>query len=192
MDYRTITEEEIDPFFGSLAAAFAEAHPDPDEVRSDRMVLEPDRTFAAFDDGRIVGCAGVFTQRMVVPGGGLVPTSGITFVGVLPTQRRRGIFRELMRRMCAQAQERGEVVTTLFASEAATRLRLHRLETCSERFAVTKPGSGNLPCKPTLSTRTLALRCPGGGDKGRWVTGQARRSDWALSLVAICPGTKDC
>ena len=119
MDYRTITEEEIDPFFGSLATAFAEAHPNPDEVRSDRMVLEPDRTFAAFDDGRIVGCAGVFTQRMVVPGGGLVPTSGITFVGVLPTHRRRGIFRELMNRMCAQALERGEVVTTLFASEAA-------------------------------------------------------------------------
>ena len=119
MDFRTITEEEIDPFFGSLAAAFAEAHPDPDELRSDRMVLELDRTFAAFDDGRIVGCAGVFTQRMVVPGGGLVPTSGVTFVGVLPTHRRRGIFRELMGRMCAQARERGELVTTLFASEAA-------------------------------------------------------------------------
>ena len=119
MDYRTITEEEIDPFFGSLAAAFAEAHPDPDEVRSDRMVLEPDRTFAAFDDGRIVGCAGVFTAADGRAGRGLVPTSGITFVGVLPTHRRRGIFRELMNRMCAQAIERGEVVTTLFASEAA-------------------------------------------------------------------------
>ena len=38
---------------------------------------------------------------------------------MLPTHRRRGIFRELMNRMCAQAIERGEVVTTLFASEAA-------------------------------------------------------------------------
>ena len=119
VDYRTITDAEIDPFFGALAMAFADAHPDPEELRSDRMVLEPDRTFAAFDEGRIVGCAGVFTQRMVVPGGALVPTAGITLVGVLPTHRRRGILRELMQRMCAQALERGEVVTTLFASEAA-------------------------------------------------------------------------
>ncbi|MEP6757741.1 MAG: GNAT family N-acetyltransferase [Actinomycetota bacterium] len=119
MDYRAITAEEIDPFFASLATAFADAHPDPDELRSDRMVLEPDRTFAAFDEGRIVGCAGVFTQQMVVPGGALVPTAGVTLVGVLPTHRRRGILRELMMRMFDQALERGEVVTTLFASEAA-------------------------------------------------------------------------
>ena len=119
MDYRTITEAEIDPFFAALAMSFAEAHPDPEELRSDRTVLEPDRTFAAFDEGRIVGCAGVFTQRMVVPGGALVPTAGITLVGVLPTHRRRGILRELMQRMCTQALDRGEVVTTLFASEAA-------------------------------------------------------------------------
>ena len=119
MEYRAITTDEIDPFFASLSAAFADAHPDPDELRSDRMVLEPERTFAAFDDGRIVGCAGVITQRMVVPGGALVPTAGITLVGVLPTHRRRGILRELLRLMAAQAIDRGEVVTTLFASEAA-------------------------------------------------------------------------
>ena len=119
MDYRTITAEEIDPFFASLATAFAEAHPDPDELASDRMVVEPERTFAAFDDGRIVGCAGVISQRMVVPGGALAPSAGITLVGVLPTHRRRGILRELMERMSAQAIDRGDVVTTLFASEAA-------------------------------------------------------------------------
>jgi len=119
VDYRTITAEEIDPFFAALSMAFADAHPDPEELRSDRMVLETDRAFAAFEDGRIVGCTGLFTQRMVVPGGALVPTAGITLVGVLPTHRRRGILRELMQRMCAQALERGEVVTTLFASEAA-------------------------------------------------------------------------
>jgi len=119
VDYRAITTDEIDAFFAALSTAFADAHPDPDEVRSDRMVLEPDRTFAAFDEGKIVGCAGVFTQRMVVPGDRLVPTAGVTFIGVLPTHRRRGILRELMDRMFAQARERGEVVASLFASEAA-------------------------------------------------------------------------
>ncbi len=119
MEFRTITEAEIDAFFASLATAFADASPDPDELLSDRTVLEPDRSFAAFDDGRIVGCAGVFTQRMVVPGGALVPTAGITLVGVLPTHRRLGIFRELMTLMLAQARSRGEVVASLFASQAS-------------------------------------------------------------------------
>jgi len=119
VDYRAITSEEIDAFFRALAIAFAEVTADPDEVRSDGMVIEPDRSFAAFDDGRIVGCAGVFTQRMVVPGGALVPTAGVTFIGVLPTHRRQGILRELMDRLFAQARERGEVVISLFSSESA-------------------------------------------------------------------------
>ena len=90
-----------------------------EETAADRQLAELDRTFAAFDDGRIVGCAAVFSQQMVVPGGGTVPTAGVTMVGVLPTHRRRGILRELMDRMLNQAVERGEPVATLFASQAA-------------------------------------------------------------------------
>ena len=119
MEFRTITPEEIEPFFVSLSAAFADARPDPEEVQSDKEVIEPDRSFAAFDDGRIVGCASAISQRMVVPGGSLVPTAGITMVGVLPTHRRRGILRELMGMMLAQAGERHEPLATLFASQAA-------------------------------------------------------------------------
>jgi predicted acetyltransferase len=119
MEFRVITPEEIDPFFTSLSTAFADARPDPEEVKSDREVIEPDRSFAAFDDGRIVGCASVISQRMVVPGGALVPTAGITMVGVLPTHRRRGILRELMGMMLTQSAERREPLATLFASQAA-------------------------------------------------------------------------
>jgi predicted acetyltransferase len=119
MEFRAITPDEVDAFFVSLSTAFADARPDPDEVRSDKEVIEPDRSFAAFDDGRIVGCASVVSQRMVVPGGALVPTAGITMVGVLPTHRRRGILRELMSMLLAQAAERGEPLATLYASEAA-------------------------------------------------------------------------
>jgi predicted acetyltransferase len=118
MEFRVITPDEVDAFFASLTVAFADARPDPDEIVSDKEVIEPDRTFAAFDEGRIVGCAGAFTQRMVVPGGARVPTSGITMVGVLPTHRRRGILRELMRRMLDQAADRGEPLSTLYASQA--------------------------------------------------------------------------
>ena len=119
MEFRTITESELDPFFVALSNAFGEAVPDEEETAADRQLAELDRTFAAFDDGRIVGCAAVLTQQMVVPGGGTVPTAGVTMVGVLPTHRRRGILRELMDRMLTQAVERGESMATLFASQAA-------------------------------------------------------------------------
>jgi predicted acetyltransferase len=97
MEFRAITESEIDPFFLALSNAFGEAHVDAEEVAADRGLIELDRTFAAFEDGRIVGCAGVFSQEMFVPGGAVVPTAGVTLVGVLPTHRRRGILRELSR-----------------------------------------------------------------------------------------------
>jgi predicted acetyltransferase len=119
MEFRTITEGEFDAFFVALSNAFGEALPDEEETAADRQLAELDRTFAAFDDGRIVGCAAVLSQQMVVPGGGTVPTAGVTMVGVLPTHRRRGILRELMDRMLTQAVERGEPVATLFASQAA-------------------------------------------------------------------------
>ena len=119
MEFRTITESEVDPFFLVLSNAFGEATVDPEESAADRELLELDRTWAAVDDGAIVGCAGVFSQAMTVPGGGTAPTAGVTLVGVLPTHRRRGILRELMARILDQAVERGEVLSTLFASQAA-------------------------------------------------------------------------
>jgi predicted acetyltransferase len=119
MEFRAIGPDDVDAFFRALAAAFGDAHPDPEEVAADRALLEVDRTFAAFDDGAIVGCAGVFTQEMLVPGGATTPTAGVTMVGVLPTHRRRGVLRALMRLMLDQAIDRGEAVATLFASQGA-------------------------------------------------------------------------
>jgi predicted acetyltransferase len=72
---------------------------------------------AAFDDGAIVGGAGAFTFRMTVPGGAPVPTAGVTVVGVLPTHRRRGILRAMMRAQLDDVHSRGEPVAALFASE---------------------------------------------------------------------------
>jgi predicted acetyltransferase len=119
MEFRTITEGEIEPFFRTLVNAFGDVRPDPDELAADRGMLELDRTFAAFDDGAIVGCAGIFSQEMTVPGGSSASTAGVTLVGVLPTHRRQGILRELMTRMLDQAAERRDLLATLFASQGA-------------------------------------------------------------------------
>ena len=80
-------------------------------------VLAPERLHAAFEDGRAVGGAGAFTFTLTVPGG-RVPAAGVTTVGVLPTHRRRGILRSLMRAQIDDVRAREEPVAYLWASEA--------------------------------------------------------------------------
>jgi predicted acetyltransferase len=84
--------------------------------------FEAERSLAAFDQARAasagpVGTAGVYSLRMSVPGATL-PIAGVTAVSVLPTYRRRGILRSLMRRQLAGIAARGEeCVAALWASE---------------------------------------------------------------------------
>jgi predicted acetyltransferase len=117
MEFRTIREDEYDTLGRALSNAFGDVEAAEHDLARDRLSIEFDRTFAAFDDGRIVGCAAILSFSSLTPGGGTVGTAGITWVGVLPTHRRRGILTELMRRMLSQAAERGEPIATLLASE---------------------------------------------------------------------------
>jgi predicted acetyltransferase len=117
MEIRTIREDEFEPFELALSNAFGDVEVLEHDRVLDRLVLELDRTFAAFDEDRIVGCAAVLSFTSVVPGGGTVGTAGITAVGVLPTHRRRGILTELIRASHDQAADRGEPIATLLASE---------------------------------------------------------------------------
>lgn len=75
-----------------------------------------ERMLAALDDGRIVGGSGSFELEMTVPGG-MVPTAGVTVVGVLPTHRRRGVLTAMMRMQLDDVHERGEPLAALFASD---------------------------------------------------------------------------
>ncbi|MGE5226048.1 MAG: GNAT family N-acetyltransferase [Planctomycetaceae bacterium] len=119
MEFRTIAPEEVRPFLATLNLAFTSTEENEAEIAHEIERLEPDRLFAAVEDGAIVGCAGAYTFDVTVPGGRVAPMAGITTVGVLPTHRRRGITRELLGRLLAQARERGEPIAALFASQAA-------------------------------------------------------------------------
>jgi predicted acetyltransferase len=119
VEYRSIDEDEFDDFFITLSNAFGQVQPDPDELTNNRKRFERDRMFSAVEGGRIVGVVGVYSWRLTVPGGVAVPTAGVTTVGVLPSHRRRGIFRGLMRIALDQAEEREEAISALFASQAA-------------------------------------------------------------------------
>lgn len=74
------------------------------------------RMHAARENGAIVGGAGAFDFELTVPGG-MVRAAGVTVIGVLPTHRRRGIMRAMMRAQLDDIHERGEPVAYLWCSE---------------------------------------------------------------------------
>ncbi|NJP68794.1 GNAT family N-acetyltransferase [Streptomyces spiramenti] len=84
-----------------------------------RSLTEHKRSLGAWDDGQVVGTLSAFSFRMAVPGGAVVPTAGLTMVGVLPTHRRRGLLTTMIRRHLEQVREAGEPLAALTASEAA-------------------------------------------------------------------------
>jgi predicted acetyltransferase len=115
LQIRPIAPEETEAFIGAIERAFG-GHPRPEEIDGWRSVMEYDRTLAVFDGPRIVGNAGVYTIALTVPGG-RISMPGVTWVGVAPTHRRRGILTMMMRRQLDDFRERGEPVAGLWASE---------------------------------------------------------------------------
>ena len=55
---------------------------------------------------------------MTIPGGGELACPGVTWVGVLPTHRRRGVLTAMMRFQLDDIQARGEPLAALWASES--------------------------------------------------------------------------
>src|SRR5262245_9642979 len=90
----------------------------PSDEQADRVarVLPVERVHAAWEGERAVGGASALPLLLTVPGGRL-PAAGVTAVGVLPTHRRRGILRALMRAQLDDCRRRGEPVAYLWATE---------------------------------------------------------------------------
>ena len=116
VEVRPCTAEELGDGLRPIFHYFGSA-PTDERLEMLRPVLLPERLHAAFDDGEAIAGAGVFEFQLTVPGG-RIPAAGVTTVAVLPTHRRRGILRELMRAQLDDVHERGEPVAYLWASEA--------------------------------------------------------------------------
>ncbi len=118
---RPVTDDEFAAYRAVDEHAFHAGPPPERELPLLRRLFEADRSLAAFDpalpaSAGPVGIAGAYTFQMSVPGG-VVPTAGVTYVAVLPTYRRRGILRSIMRRQLADIAARGEPIAALYASE---------------------------------------------------------------------------
>ncbi|MEU8954777.1 GNAT family N-acetyltransferase [Streptomyces sp. NPDC048518] len=120
MQIRSTTDEDFDVFVDTVHTAFGRFPETPvDGGGLWWSALEADRCLLArTDDGRPVGTAATHSFELTLPGESVVPASGVTAVGVLPTHRRRGVLSALMRHQLAGLRERGECVSVLLASEA--------------------------------------------------------------------------
>lgn len=112
---RPVTEGELPDFGRATGVAFGNT---ADDEFAWFTSLEADRTLAVFDDSAIVATAAAFSFELTVPGHALVPTAGVTMVGVHPTHRRRGLLVRMMEEQLADVAERSEPLAVLTASES--------------------------------------------------------------------------
>jgi predicted acetyltransferase len=117
IEIRNPSADDLRDTVGALYAAFGDS-PRGDDFERNRTLMPSDRILAAHDDGRPIGVAAAYPLELTVPGGTLA-AAGVTWVGVLPSHRRRGVLRSLMRRQLDDARERGEPLAILWASESA-------------------------------------------------------------------------
>ena len=86
-----------------------------------RLGLPEDQRFAVdLPDGPEdlhAGIYGVRPMEMSLPGGSLVPVAGLTWVGVHPDARRRGVLTAMMGDHLRRTHEAGTAVSALHASE---------------------------------------------------------------------------
>lgn len=88
------------------------------ERELERKIMEFDRTVLAELDGTTVGLGSIFSLSVSVPGGAVLPTAGVTWVGVQVTHRRRGVLTAMMRQMVDDTRDRGsEPLMALYASD---------------------------------------------------------------------------
>lgn len=123
--------------------------------------LELPRALLAHVDDEPVGLAAALTFDLAVPGGRL-PAAGITWVGVVPTHRRRGVLSALMRRQLDDIRAAGEPVAVLWASEPPIYGRFG-YGLASRRLSVTVPRAGTVVDAPADAGLTVRLVAPTDG-----------------------------
>ena len=114
---RPVSSDEFETWAHMIANTYGVDRRDAD-LENERSTIELDRTIAAFDGASPVAGAAIYTRSMTIPGA-VQPIAGVTWVGVSPTHRRRGILTSMMRKQLTDLHESGsEPIAMLNASEA--------------------------------------------------------------------------
>lgn len=115
-------DNDIDALYRNVSIAFGET--DSSTADTDKALLERDRTLMAVDSShrtpsaRVVGGICAYSFDFTTPGA-MLPAAGVSWAGVLPTHRRRGILRSLIDRQLHDVHARGEPLAVLWASESS-------------------------------------------------------------------------
>jgi len=117
VEIRNPSEDELRKAMKAVEAAFGEEQKEEDLDRHQKA-MPRDRFFVAYDGAVPVGTTASLPFELTVPGSELA-TGGVTWVGVLPSHRRRGILTQMMKHQLDDLHERGEPLAILWASEAA-------------------------------------------------------------------------
>jgi predicted acetyltransferase len=116
MDVRPVSDREEFARAAFMIGQYFGEPPKEEDIERWLALIGLERMHAALVDQEIVGAAAAFTFDFTVPGG-TMPCAGVTFVGVSPTHRRRGVLTEMMRVQLDDIRERGEPIAALWASE---------------------------------------------------------------------------
>ncbi len=117
LDVRFIHEDDVPAFRTAVVRAFGDDYkPDPQLDARFEASFDLDHSIGAFDGDQLVGTFSSFDLDLNVPGGS-VPMAGTTVVSVMPTHRRRGLLRQMMRLHLQQALDRGQPIAGLWATE---------------------------------------------------------------------------
>ena len=115
VELRRCSPEEFGHYLRVCESAFGRGVSEQEVARWTRVV-DPSRLAGAFDGDALVGTAGAYALTLTVPGGEL-PAAGVTMVGLLPSHRRQGIFKQLMHELLSDARSAGEHAAVLWAAE---------------------------------------------------------------------------
>ncbi len=120
MEIRPTTDQDLDVFVDTIHAAFGLFREAPTDSHGVLWAAyEMDRNLLAVTaDGRPVGTTGAYSFELTLPGEAVVPVTGVTAVGVLPSHRRQGVLTAMMRHQLTELRARGEFLSVLLASEA--------------------------------------------------------------------------
>ncbi|WP_232667295.1 GNAT family N-acetyltransferase [Pseudonocardia sp. TRM90224] len=142
-------------FFGSLHFAPS----DEAGLARGTAAYEPGRVLGINDGGVLAATAMSFATSTVVPGGAVVPTAGVSRVGVRADKTRRGFLSAMMRAQLDDVAARGEAFASLRASEARIYGRFgYGVATRGRDLRVRSSGRGWRPTAPAGGTVRLLER----------------------------------
>lgn len=114
---RTLSADDLDGVWEVLEHAFGGDN-NPDNRPVEFALVDPKRFYGTYDGDGPVATGGSFDLTMTIPGGAR-QVAGVTWIGVNPTHRRRGLLTALKRRMLDDLHAAGEPLAALWASEGA-------------------------------------------------------------------------